>query len=143
MPIKIQWDSDTGRRLILFYYIGKWDWVEYETAVAKTVEMMESVSTPVTVIIDLSHSEMNTKTPTAFQYWLDAIKRWQACSSYANFWVVIQPNYWEQITLWAISNIYNPTSMLVAASLEDARMKALKKLSPLIDNAWDEAAKSP
>lgn len=138
MPIKVNWDDETGRQIIHFQQVGIWSWEEYDAGVDKSMRLMDSVQHLVTILINLEAAKSNSKNSAAFRHFMDAMKRWQANPNYAQFWVVLKPNYWEQITLWVVAQVYNPYHMVVAKSLEDARQKALHCLTTAPYSAIEE-----
>lgn len=57
MAIQTQWDDDQ-KQIIRVEVEGRWSWDELETALERTIEMMDSVSHKVDFIIDVSRSSL-------------------------------------------------------------------------------------
>ena len=143
MPIKVNWDDEQSRQIIHFQQTGHWTWEEYDTGVEKTIQMMNTAEQPVTILIDLVEPLTQNRTAEGFRHFMDAMKRWQEHKNYGQFWMVLKPNYWEHLTLWIVSQVYNPYDMVVVASLEDARKKARKLLKAKIKSSTDEVVDNP
>jgi hypothetical protein len=143
MPIDVNWDEETDRRIIHFRQVGIWTWDEYDAGVDTTIGMMQSVTHPVTILIDLEEALSPNRTTDGFRHFMDAMKRWQATANYGRFWMVLKPNYWEHLALWMVSQVYNPYDMVVAKSLEDARRKALHLLKTKTLTDSDEIPDTP
>lgn len=57
MAIQTQWD-DEQKQIIRVEVEGRWSWEELQTALARTIEMMDSVPHKVDFIIDVSRSSL-------------------------------------------------------------------------------------
>lgn len=55
MPVHITWGNE-GKTYTVFEFEGKWTWDEYNKARAEGIDMVNSVSHMVNLIVDYSHS---------------------------------------------------------------------------------------
>lgn len=135
MVITTGWYSTEDKRIIILKFLGDWDIIEYDAAIEESIRLLNSVSHPVALIIDLSASKGPSRSPEVFKKWQEAIDRWRHTETYANFWVSVQAKYWDYFLIWLLSRVYNPSSMEVASSAEDAYQRAIKRLNKEIEIA--------
>lgn len=123
--------SDFYHRVIILEFTEGWTYEEYSNLVKESVNMLNSVRHKVAIVIDFSQSRSGSRTYEAYEIWLDAIHQWRKTSTYADFWININPNPWERIVLWTIGLVYNPTNIIITESQDKACHIAIEMLDKM------------
>jgi len=135
MTIRTEWLDLEAKRVIILEFTGDWDLSDYDTAIEHSIQLLNEVKHPVAMVIDLSQSEGPSRSADVFKKWQEAIARWRETDNYADFWVSVEPNYWEYFLIWLLSRIYNPTSMEVVKNSQEAYQHAIKILDKLAETS--------
>lgn len=127
MGANVYW-SDFYHRVIIVEVEPNWTCKDYSNLVKESVNMLNSVRHKVAIVIDFSQSKSGARSSEAYQIWLDAIDQWRTTSSYADFWINVNPNPWERIVLWTIGLVYNPTNIILTENIDEASRIAVEML---------------
>ena len=129
MAARAYWHDEQNKRLIVLEFSGKWTAKEYATAMKESVRMLESVDTPVAIILNFLSNKKQAFSMPVIDECLKAVKAWEATPNYSKIWVSVSMGDWERLLVWTLSRIYNPTGLEVAANLDEAFAIASEKLS--------------
>ena len=128
MAARAYWYDEAEKQLIIMEFSGRWTSKDYAKAMADSVIMLESVSTPTAIVLNFLSNKNQAFSRDVIDEFLSAIKRWEASPSYSKIWVTVSTGYWERLFVWMLSRVYNPTNLEVAANLEEACEIAYAKL---------------
>ena len=128
MGANVYW-SDFYHRVLILEFTDCWNYEDYDNLVKESVNMLNSVRHKVAIVIDFSQAKRGARIFESYEIWLDAIHQWRGTSTYADFWINVNPNPWERIVLWTIGLVYNPTNIIVTESQDKACSIAVEMLA--------------
>ena len=122
--------SDFYHRVLILEFTKDWCDNDYSHLIKESVNMLNYVRHKVAIVIDFSHSNSGLRTTDTYPMWLETIQEWRKTSSYADFWITVNPSPCEHIVLWTIGLVYNPTNIVMNCQYKACQV-ALKKLNAM------------